>query len=55
VVRTPHQLLTTWIESWGFIKLLAQNKAVNMELNLRLSFQLSRSLEGYKGGTGAGF
>jgi hypothetical protein len=35
----------------GFIKSSSQNKAVHMELSLRLSFQLSHSLGGYMVGT----
>jgi hypothetical protein len=38
VVRMSHHLLTTRTELWGFIKLSAQNKAVHMELSIRLSF-----------------
>jgi hypothetical protein len=46
-VRMPHQILTTWIEPWGFIKSSVQNKAVHMELSLCLSFHLRHSLRGY--------
>jgi hypothetical protein len=43
------------MESWGFIKLPVQNKALHMELSPRLSFQLNRSFRGYKVGTTVGF
>jgi hypothetical protein len=39
----------------GLHKSSAQTKAVHMELSLSLSFQLSRSLEGYTVGTTMGF
>jgi hypothetical protein len=48
-------LLITQREPWGFIMFSAQNKAVHMQLSLRLSFQLRRSFEGYMVGTIAGF
>jgi hypothetical protein len=38
VVRMSHHLMTTRTELLGFIKLSVQNKAVHMELSLRLSF-----------------
>jgi hypothetical protein len=50
-----HHILTTQIELWGFIKSSVQNKAVHMELSLRLSFHLRRNLGGYMVGTTAGF
>jgi hypothetical protein len=50
-VRKLCHLLTTQIELWGFIKSLVQNKAVHMEVSLRLSFQLERSLMRYIVGT----
>jgi hypothetical protein len=34
----PCHLLTTQMKPWGFIKPSAQNKAVHMELSLRLTF-----------------
>jgi hypothetical protein len=54
-VRTRHQLLTTQMEPWGFIKPLMQTYTVLMELSLRLSFQLRPSLGGYMVGTTVGF
>jgi hypothetical protein len=50
-----HHLLTTRMKLWGFIKSSAQNKAVYMELSLRLSFSHKRSLGGYTGRTTVGF
>jgi hypothetical protein len=49
-VYTSHILLTTWMDS-VLHKLSAQTKIVHMELNLRLSFQLSHSLGGYMVGS----
>jgi hypothetical protein len=46
-VVMPHHILTTRMEPWGFIRLLAQNKVVLMELSLCLSFYLRCSLGGY--------
>jgi hypothetical protein len=43
------------MELWSFIKSSAQNKAVHIELSLRLSFYLRHSLRGYMVGTTAGF
>jgi hypothetical protein len=43
------------MEPGGFIKLSMQNKAVHMELSLRLSFYLSRSFRGNTVGTTTGF
>jgi hypothetical protein len=43
------------MELWGFIKPLAQNKVVHMELRLYLIFYLRRSLKGYTVGTTVGF
>jgi hypothetical protein len=40
-VHMPHHILSTWTEPRGFIKSLVQNKAVHMELSLRLSFYLT--------------
>jgi hypothetical protein len=54
-MRTPQQILTTWMEPWGFIKLSAQNQAIHMKLSLHLSFYLGHSLRGYTVGTTAGF
>jgi hypothetical protein len=51
----PCHLLTTRMELWGFIKPLAQNKAVHMELSLHLSFLLGHSLRSYTVDTIAGF
>jgi hypothetical protein len=50
-VRTPHHLLTTQTEPWGFLKPLAQNKPVHMELSINISFQLIHILGGYTVGT----
>jgi hypothetical protein len=50
-----HHFLTIRMEQWGFIKSSTQNKAVHMELSLRLSFQLRRILRGYTMGTTVGF
>jgi hypothetical protein len=50
-----HHILTTLMESWGFIKSLALYQSVHMELRLRLSFYLTHSLEGDTVGTAAGF
>jgi hypothetical protein len=54
-VCMPHHILTTWMKPWGFIELLAQNKAVHMQLSLHLSFQLRQSPRGYTVGTIVGF
>jgi hypothetical protein len=54
-VRMPYHILTTQTEPWGFIKLSVQNKAVQIELSLRLSFYLRCSLGGYTVGTTTGF
>jgi hypothetical protein len=54
-VQMPCHILTTRTEPRGFIKSLASNQIVHMELSLRLSFYLRRSLGGYKVGTTAGF
>jgi hypothetical protein len=51
----PCHLLTTRTELWGFIKPSTKSKAVHMELRIRPSFQLRRSLGGYTVGTTAGF
>jgi hypothetical protein len=53
-MRKVRHFLTTRTELWGFIKSSAQNKVVHMELSLRLSFQLRRSLKGYTVGTTTG-
>ncbi len=53
--RKLRHFLTTQMELWGFIKSLAQNKAVHMELSLHVSFYLRRSLRGYTVGTNMGF
>jgi hypothetical protein len=54
-VRMPRHFLTTQMKLWGFIMSSVQNKVVHMELSIRLSFQLRRSLEGYTVGTIVGF
>jgi hypothetical protein len=54
-VRMLHHILITRMEPRGFIKLLAYNHAVHMELSIRLSFYLRCSLEGYTVGTTMGF
>jgi hypothetical protein len=51
----PHHILITWTELWGFIKLSAQKQVVHIELSLRPSFYLRRSLGGYLVGTTVGF
>jgi hypothetical protein len=51
----PHHILTTKMEPWSFIMSLVLYLSVHMELSLRLSFYLIRSLEGYMLGTTAGF
>jgi hypothetical protein len=43
------------MEPWGFIKSSALYQSVHMELSLRLSFYLRRSLGGYTVGTTVGF
>jgi hypothetical protein len=55
LVPTPHHILTTRMEPWGFIKSSTQNKVVHMELSLRLSFYIRCSLRSYTVGTTAGF
>jgi hypothetical protein len=50
-----HHILTTRMEPWGFSKSSAQNIVVHMELSLRQSFYLRRSLGGYMVGTTTGF
>jgi hypothetical protein len=55
LVRIPHHILTTRTEPWGFFKLSVLYLLVHMELSLRLSFYLRRSLEGYTVGTTAEF
>jgi hypothetical protein len=54
-VRVLHHILTTRMELRGFIKSSAQNNVIHMELRLRLSFFLKRSLEGYTLGTTTGY
>jgi hypothetical protein len=54
-VRVPHYILTTRMEPRVFIQSSTQNKVVQMELSLRLSFYLRRSLRGYMVGTITGF
>jgi hypothetical protein len=51
LVCTPHHILTTRIEPRGFIKLLAHNHVVHIELSLRLRFYLRHSPRGYTVGT----
>jgi hypothetical protein len=43
------------MEPWSFIKSLAQNNAVHMELSLCLTFELRHSIGGYTAGTTVGF
>jgi hypothetical protein len=54
-VHMPHHFLTTWMESWAFIKSSAQTYTIHMKLSLRLSFQPRHSLGDYTVGTIAGF
>jgi hypothetical protein len=54
-VRILHHILTTWKESWNFIKSTALYLLVHMELSLCLSFYLRHSLRGYTVGTIMGF
>jgi hypothetical protein len=54
-VHISHHILTTQTKPWDIIKLSAQNKAVHVELSLRLSFYLRCSLGGYTVGTTTGF
>jgi hypothetical protein len=54
-VQNPHHILTTQTEPWGSIKSLALYLSINLELSLRLSFYLRRSLRGYTVGTIMGF
>jgi hypothetical protein len=54
-VRIPHHILTTQMEQWGFFKSLALYQSVHMEVSLRLSFYLERSIGGYTVGTTTGF
>jgi hypothetical protein len=54
-VRILYHILTTQTEPWEFIKSLALYLSAHMELSLRLSFYLRRSLRGYTVGTIAGF
>jgi hypothetical protein len=42
----PHHILTTRMERWGFIESSVENKALHMELSLRLSFYHKRKLGG---------
>jgi hypothetical protein len=61
VIKTPADGVDVQVappfdtEPWGIMKSSAQNKAIHMELSIRLSFQLRRSLGGYTVGTTAGF
>jgi hypothetical protein len=54
-VRIPGHILTTRMELWDFIKSSALYLLVHMELSIRLSFYLRRSLGGYTVSTTAGF
>jgi uncharacterized SAM-dependent methyltransferase len=54
-VCTPHHISITQMELWDFIKSLAQNHAVHVELSLRLSFYLRHSLGRYMMGPAMGF
>jgi hypothetical protein len=49
-MRTPHHILRTRTEPWGFIKSSIQNKVIHKELSLRLSCYLRRSHVGYTTG-----
>jgi hypothetical protein len=51
----PHHILTTRMEPWGFIESSVENKALHMELSLRLSFYHKRKLGGYTVGATVGF
>jgi hypothetical protein len=54
-VQNLHHILTTRTEQWDFIKSSALYLSVQMELSLRLSFYLRRSLGGYTVGRTVGF
>jgi hypothetical protein len=54
-VQILHHNLTTQMVPWGLIKSSALYQSVHMELSIRLSFYLRRSLRGYMVGTTAGF
>jgi hypothetical protein len=54
-VQILHNILTTRMESWDFIKSSALYLSIYMELSLRLSFYLRCSLGGYTVGTTIGF
>jgi hypothetical protein len=54
-MRTPHHILITRMELWGFFKSLTSYLSVHIELSLRVSFYLRRSLRGYTVGTTTGF
>jgi hypothetical protein len=50
-----HHILTTQMELWGFFKSSALYLSVHVELILRLTFYLRRSLWGYMVGATVGF
>jgi hypothetical protein len=50
-----HHILTTQMELWGFFKSSTLYLSVHVELSLRLTFYLRRSLWGYMVGTTMGF
>jgi hypothetical protein len=54
-VQMSCHTLTIRMKSWGFIKPLAQNKAVHIKLSLCLSLYLKHSLGGNTVGTTMGF
>jgi hypothetical protein len=55
LVQIPHHILTTQMKPWDFIKLSALYLSLHMELSLRQSFYLRRSLRGYTVGITVGF
>jgi hypothetical protein len=54
-MQISHHILTNRTEPCDFIKSSALYLSVHMELSLRLSFYLKRSLRGYTMGTTTGF
>jgi hypothetical protein len=54
-MRIPHHILTTRTKPWDFFKSAVSYLSIHMELSLRLSFYLRRSLRGYTVDTTAGF
>jgi hypothetical protein len=55
LVQMTHHILTTWMESWDFIKSSALYLSVHMELSVRLSFLPQMQPRGYTVGTTVGF